>query len=51
MPDKQLDNELLVMEIIRVLFVDGVVPTNAEVIERVKELQTFLEQMHARRGE
>lgn len=51
MSDKQLDDELLVIEIVKVLFVEGVIPTNDEVIARVTELQKYWEQMHSRRGE
>jgi hypothetical protein len=50
MPDKQLDDELALMEIAALLF-PGETETNAAIVERVRELVAFWQQTKSRRGE
>lgn len=40
------DNAILRVDLVQILFVPGVQPTDAEIIERVRELQAYWEQMH-----
>lgn len=44
--DMITDHAVLRSDLVRILFQPGVQPTDDEIIERVRELQAYWEQMH-----